>query len=76
MSGQQEPERIGKSMRSIKKLARKNKLKGWLKYFHLIRQAQDQARQVGDLSGRRLLIVESKRIRGEYLFLESMGRAN
>ena len=69
MSGQQKPERIGTTMKSIKK----NKLNSQLKYFYLLNQAQDQARQVGDVLGKRLLKVESRRIKGKYLFLNSLG---
>ncbi len=68
-SGQQEPERIGTTMKSIKKLAKKNKLNSQLKYFHFV----NQARQVADILGKRLMKAESRRIKGKYLFLNSLG---
>ncbi len=63
------PERMGTTMKSIKKLAKKNKLNSQLRYFHLL----NQARQVADILGKRLMKAESKRIREKYLFLESIG---
>jgi len=63
------PERIGTTMSTIKKLTMNNKLNRLLKYAHLI----NQARQEADILGRRLMKFESKRTRGKYLFLESLG---
>ncbi len=59
-------------MKSIKKLSRKDKYNRQLKYLHLLRQAQDQAREVGDIPGYRLLKVEVRRIKEKCLFLQSM----
>ncbi len=63
------PERIGTTMKSIKKLTKKNKLNRQLRYVHFV----NQARQVADALGRRLMKIETKRIREKYLFLESIG---
>jgi len=69
LSGQQEPERIGMTVKSINKLSKKNKLNSQLGYVHFV----NQARQVADILGKRLMKAESKRTREKYLFLESIG---
>ena len=69
MSGQQEPERIGTTMETIKELATGCKANNLLRYHSFL----SKARQVSDQEGLKLIESELERVKGKYLFLESLG---
>ena len=63
------PERIGTTMSTIKELKNSCKANNFMKYHNLL----SKARQVSDQEGLQLIEPELKRIRGKFLFLESLG---
>jgi hypothetical protein len=69
LSGQQEPERIGTTMNTIKELTNGCKANNLLRYHSLL----IKARRVSDQEGLKLIEPELERVKGKYLFLESLG---
>jgi hypothetical protein len=67
LSGQQEPERIGATLNTIKEPTSGCKLNNLLKYHSFL----SKARQVADSVGLKLIEDELKRVKGKYLYFES-----
>ncbi len=72
MSGQQEPERIGATLNTIKELTSGCKLNNLLEYHSFL----SKARRVADSIGLGLVEAELERVRNKYTFIESLGRVN
>ncbi len=70
MSGQQEPERIGTTMNTIKELTKSCKANNLLRYFDFL----CKARRVADSIGLKFIESELERVKNKYSFFESLER--